>query len=611
MSPDGRKLAFVGPIKGKTSFVIWDLETGKPSVAISSADVEPLWIEWKSNTRLITSNRFFSMRAQFTPTVETRMTAVNVDGSGDLKLIEAGQFDYYVPQIQDRVVSMLPDDEDHILLELPAVARGNARPGAIKIISPLAHPEVVRVNINTARMETITNQRPGVVRWLADAVGNVRIGEESEIDAVGYRIRNLRDDSWRTFHHSQAEKNDSFTPLAFVDGKPDHLYVISNHEDGADGLYEFDLSTDSFVHTIAVLKTGVIAPIVHGQRLVGYATSDTDPPVYLDPDYVHDAALIAKALPDVHCEILERTKDGKHVLVKAFKGNDPVSYWMLSRANGRAELHRLFDTFPSLASEYIAPTRIVSYKARDGLDIPALLTLPPGYANRADPSTLPFVVLPHGGPTARDKQGFDYLVQFLASRGYGVLQPQFRGSTGVNSKFEEAGVRQWGLAMQDDITDGTNWLIEQKLADPKRIAIVGASYGGYAALMGAVKEPTLYRAAIAIAPVTDLPTFVDRLYDFVFWGKSVASIGTDKALLVRTSPARNADKIMIPTLLIHGRKDYTVPVEQTEQMEKALKKADKSAQVLYLDEANHFLSRPDDRIAALKAIEKFLAAKME
>ena len=206
--------------------------------------------------------------------------------------------------------------------------------------------------------------------------------------------------------------------------------------------------------------------------------------------------------------------------------------------------------------------------------------------------------------------GFDFLVQFIATRGYGVLQPQFRGSTGYGASFQAAGLQQWGLKMQDDVTDGTRWLVEQKLADPARIAIVGASYGGYSALMGAVREPELYRAAAAIAPVTDLKLMFVSDFDFLFNDLNRPRIGTDSAILEKTSPTSNVERIRIPVLLVHGRKDYTVPVAQSERLAEALSKAGKPFDAVYLDEADHFLSRGDDRLATLKALAKFLASNL-
>jgi dipeptidyl aminopeptidase/acylaminoacyl peptidase len=219
-------------------------------------------------------------------------------------------------------------------------------------------------------------------------------------------------------------------------------------------------------------------------------------------------------------------------------------------------------------------------------------------------------VLPHGGPSARDEGGFDWLVQFLVSRGYGVLQPQFRGSTGFGPEFRAKGRQQWGLAMQDDVTDATQWLVQQNLADPKKICIVGASYGGYAALEGAVKEPALYACAAAIAPVTDIPAFLRDARHYVFADTNIPAIAGDDTDTEAVSPDDHAGRIQIPILLIHGMDDFTVSVKQTQKMEEALKEAGKDEQTIYIPGANHFLRRESDRLTVLNALESFLAKSL-
>ena len=222
--------------------------------------------------------------------------------------------------------------------------------------------------------------------------------------------------------------------------------------------------------------------------------------------------LLSKTLAGKINVIADRTADGKRVLVELEIRGGPAEYWMLDRTTKPTHLTEILDAHEHLPDAVIAPVKLVSYKARDGLDIPAYLTVPVGHTD----GPWPFVVLPHGGPTAHDSRDFDFMVQFLASRGYGVLQPEFRGSSGFGAALERAGLQQWGRAMQDDVTDGTHWLIDQKLADPKRIAIVGGSYGGYAALMGTIREPALYRCALAFAPVADVAKLISDIRHTAF-----------------------------------------------------------------------------------------------
>lgn len=618
LSPNGKLLAVIAPVKGRSTLVVWDLDNKARSRAIPTGEFEPEWFQWKSDKRLLAGLGFFSLRDPLRPTHDTRLVALDPDGRNIVNLVDPNQFRTYIPQFQDKVVSLLPDDESHILLELPAVDRTFVRPGETTSIaqygsqeSQVKYPEVVKVDINTGRLQTHARQRAWVVGWRADAAGNVRIGRSLQGRQRGVQVRLASDGSWRSVQAHEVNSGRSFVPLAFVDGQPDHLYAVSNHEGGPAALYEFDATTDSFVRKLAGSPDSAVETVVRGGRLVGYRLGAGSPTTYLDADYAREARLINAALPDSHNDIVDRSADGKRVLFRVVRGNEPPDFWLLDRGGPKTELMPVAESYPGLEPAMIAPGRSVSYKARDGLNIPALLTLPPGRQLGAGGPPLPFVVLPHGGPTSHDTPGFDYLVQFLASRGYGVLQPQFRGSTGYGAAFEKAGQQQWGLAMQDDLTDGTRWLVNEKLADPARIAIVGASYGGYAALMGAVKEPALYRAAAAIAPVTDLNLLNDSDWHFLFSDVNRPRIGTDAEVLERTSPARNVAHIRAPLLLVHGRKDYTVPVAQTERMVEALRKAGKPFDVLYLEEGDHFLSRADDRLGTLRALEKFLAANLQ
>jgi dipeptidyl aminopeptidase/acylaminoacyl peptidase len=602
LSPNGKLLALISPIKGRFALVVWDLDGENKMHVISTGEFEPVWVAWKSDHRLLVATRFYSMRDPLNSTFDTRLIALDADGSNMVSLVRSDQFGNHTPQMQDKVVSFLPGDENHILLELPPKQGGS-------LIGRMKYPEVIRVDVNTGQATTLAQQHDKVISWRSDAAGNVRLGLAREGKIQNYQVRSLADDSWRTIQSFEINKGRIFSPVAFVEGKPDHLYAISNHEGKAAALYELDVPSDSFIRTVAASAKGFVHPIEKDGRLLGYQ-EENEPPVYLDASYAQEAKLINRALPDSHNEILDRSVDGKRILVLVTKGNEPSSYWLLDRRGEKTDISEIAPNYPDLKPAQIASTSKFSYKARDGLDIPALLTLPPGYVSSPGKSSPPFVVLPHGGPTSRDPVGFDYLVQFLASRGYGVLQPQFRGSTGNGAAFEAAGHQQWGLAMQDDITDGTRWLVAQKLADPARIAIVGASYGGYAALMGAVKEPDLYHCAVAIAPVTDLELLIERINNSIFGDANIPRIGSDSAVLEKTSPARNVDRIHIPLLLVHGRKDYTVPVAHTEKMAEALKKAGKPVEVIYLDEADHFLSHGDDRLTALKALEKFLTSNL-
>jgi len=224
-------------------------------------------------------------------------------------------------------------------------------------------------------------------------------------------------------------------------------------------------------------------------------------------------------------------------------------------------------------------------------------------------------VMPHGGPDARDQMDFDWWAQFLANRGYAVLQPNFRGSSGYGWDFTQAGLRQWGLKMQDDISDGVKKTIADGIADPKRVCIVGASYGGYAALAGAAFSPDLYACAISFAGVSDLPLVLRTerkehgpdSQTASFWATRIGSSDENWDQLTATSPARHADKIRCPLLLVHGEGDTTVRIDQSERMESALKDAGKAVQFIRIPGEDHHLNLTETRVRLLTETEKFLA----
>src|SRR5207245_4114679 len=253
----------------------------------------------------------------------------------------------------------------------------------------------------------------------------------------------------------------------------------------------------------------------------------------------------------------------------------------------------------------------IEFKTRDGLTIHGYLTLPLG----RDPKNLPVVVNPHGGPWARDSWGYNPEVQFLANRGYAVVQVKFRGATGYGRKFWESSFKQWGRTMQDDISDGVQWLIEQGIADPKRVAIYGGSYGGYATLAGVTFTPDLYAAAVDYVGVSNLFTFLNTIPPYWkpyldMWHEMVGDPERDKALLEQASPVFHADKIRVPVLIAQGAKDPRVNVDESDQMVAALKQRGVAVEYILKDNEGHGFHNEENRFEFYEAMERFLARHM-
>jgi dipeptidyl aminopeptidase/acylaminoacyl peptidase len=253
-------------------------------------------------------------------------------------------------------------------------------------------------------------------------------------------------------------------------------------------------------------------------------------------------------------------------------------------------MEKIGDSYPGIPPGTLSPVEVVPYPARDGAKLFAYVTARPGGGAK------PMVVLPHGGPEARDYYRFDAFAQFLAAHGYIVVQPNFRGSSGFGEAFALAGRGQWGLRMQDDVTDAVKHMIDSGRADAKRVCIVGASYGGYAALAGVTLTPDLYKCAVSIAGVSDLPEMLgsERSENgadsntFYYWRDSIGDLMKDRPALEAVSPRRQAAKVNVPVLLIHGEKDQTVLVRQSQIMQDALKAAGKQSRLIRLKEADHY-----------------------
>ena len=354
------------------------------------------------------------------------------------------------------------------------------------------------------------------------------------------------------------------------------------------------------------VKYDVYNDTVHAVR---YSGADR-PYRFIDPAAQKRYAALERTFPGRFLDIESRSADNKRIIVEADGASAPTVYYLVDYGAKSADI--VGEQYPGLVDKPQGTVRRFEYAARDKYALFGYLTIPPG----AEEKNLPLVVLPHGGPESDDTPWFDWWSQFLASRGYAVLRPQFRGSTGLGDAHRLAGRGQWGLRMQDDVTDGVKALIAQGIADPKRVCIVGASYGGYAALAGAAFTPDLYACAVSVAGVSDLSEMLawnekmssEESDSFFYWRDSIGDSLDSR--ITENSPARSARTIRAPILLLHGTNDSVVPFAQSEMMANALKAAGKPYQLMALEGEDHWLSSSATRIRMLSEIEKFLAANL-
>lgn len=334
---------------------------------------------------------------------------------------------------------------------------------------------------------------------------------------------------------------------------------------------------------------------------------------FIDPIAAARWASILRAFPDKAPVLVSWSDSLRQVLVLTGGDRSSGVYQLVDFDRHAADI--VGEAYPSIGPAQVGAVRPVSYEAADGLKISGYLTLPPGVS---EPHDLPLVVLPHGGPASNDEGGFDWLAQAIASRGYAVLQPNFRGSTGYGEAFLEAGYGEWGRKMQTDLSDGVRYLVGEGIADPAKVCIVGASYGGYAALAGATLDTGVYRCAVSIAGVSDLRRMVTWTAQQTgrrdapavrYWNRFMGADGLGDRSLDQRSPAKLAEKVTIPVLLIHGRDDTVVPIEQSRMMANALRDVDKTGgRLVEMTGEDHWLSRSETRLAALQETITFLEA---
>ena len=599
LSPNGKWFAAITN-RGDDSVVVTHSvdgnEPAKPLMTTDNREFHFAWARWVSDERLLISVRFPERRME-TDTVETRLVAVDRDGSRLTPLHQA-QFDGFAAQIQDTVVDWLPGDGHHVLIQA-AVDRTDTSPAVYKL------------NIDNARREPVHGRRFGVRRWITDAQHRVRVGIRQRGTQLVVLVCDADGENWRTAWSYEVFSPEAVTPLGFgVD--PNRLFVAAE-EQGHSAIFSVDLRDPGLNRTLVLPSDGrdIAGPLIIDPRsgeAIGVRASfqGNSALAFWDPAAKALARSIDDALPGRLNELLQLTADGSRYLVYS-TGNGIPGEFMVGdlRAKSMSVLTR---QYPSLKGQTIAIKQSFTLSTRDGLNLGAYLTLPPG----AQAKNLPAVVLPHDGPLSHDRSnGFDPLASFLADRGYAVLQVNFRGSTGYGSAFRNAGLQRWGLEMQDDLTDAVQWLTQRGTADPKRVCIVGASYGGYAALMGGAKNPDLYRCVVSFAGVSDLLALADFNSKFVngrdLFERMVGSTWDDRQRLKDTSPARLAGQFKAPVLLLHGTLDWLVPYAQSQTMLKALLEAEKPARLITFTDGDHNLGVAAHRVQFYRELEAFLA----
>jgi dipeptidyl aminopeptidase/acylaminoacyl peptidase len=471
-----------------------------------------------------------------------------------------------------------------------------------------------RLNLKTGEMEMLAENPGHIQQWIFDHEGKLRAAT-AIVDGINSQVLYRETETDEFVPVLTTNFKETMSPLFFTFDNQ-NVYAISN------------LGRDKTAAVIFDIRNGKELEVLYENQLndVDYISYSRKRKVITSANYTADKRnrhffdevsrtvyeRLQKELGQYEIAITAITDEEDRLIVRTYSDKSLGAYYIFDKTADK--LTKIADVSPWLDEKEMADMLPVNYTSRDGLTIHGYLTLPKGYTMETA-KKLPVVVNPHGGPWARDNWGFNPEIQFLANRGYAVFQMNFRGSTGYGKSFWEASFKKWGLEMQDDITDGTNWLIEKGIADPERLAIYGASYGGYATLMGIVKEQELYAAAVDYVGVSNLFTFMQTIppywepylqmmYEMV--GNPVA----DSLQMAATSPALNADKINTPLFIAQGANDPRVNKDESDQVVAALKARGVLVEYMVKDNEGHGFYNEENRFDFYRAMEKFLSENL-
>ncbi|ANN71659.1 peptidase [Bordetella bronchialis] len=592
LSDDGNMIAFMRPVSvdgqpPRMNIYVQSLQgatpVGEPRKITNESARDISSYVWKGSDTILYAKDFGGDE-------NYHVVAVNVHSG---KVLDLTPYD----QVRAGIEDDLEDDPDHIL-----VGHNQRDPQVF---------DVYRVNVRTGDSVRVAENPGNVVGWQTDHAGKVR----AAITSDGLNTTLLyRDDEEQPFRPLiTTDYRTHVSPILFTfDDK--QLYALSNRGRDTLALVRIDPSQPDAEEMLFDPRRADLGGVGYSRRrkVLTVATYETDKPQrkFFDMQIEGIYRKLADRLQGYEFALQGQTRDEDKFIVAAYNDRTPGSRYVYDVKSDT--LVKLADINPALPEQDMAPVQAISFQSRDGLTLHGYLTLPLG----REPRNLPIIVNPHGGPWARDSWGYNAEAQFLANRGFGVLQINFRGSTGYGRKFWEASFGQWGLAMQDDITDGVQWLIAQGIADPKRIGIYGGSYGGYATLAGITFTPDLYAAAVDYVGVSNLFTFMntippywkpllEKMYDMVGHPEK------DKERLAATSPALHVDRIKTPLLIAQGAKDPRVNKAESDQVVEALRARGVEVEYMVKDNEGHGFHNDENKFEFYEAMERFFSEHLK
>jgi dipeptidyl aminopeptidase/acylaminoacyl peptidase len=607
ISPDGRYLAQIRTLDGKAMVVVADRRAG-PNQVMTPVLGEPehfkfRWCHFATDTRLLCG--FIAMVKERIVYGTTRLVAVDVDGKNTRVLIQnsweaQGQF-------QDRIINWSPGPPNTVLIEADEGLSMEQLAGNVQVygnVGTHALPAVFELNVVTGQVRIRQHARDPIRHWITDRQGTVRLGWGSSGTTRSYWAHLDGEANWRRLSKFEVFSREAhFDPIAISAEDPNAAYALGPSEEGREALWLIDLKDKEdprlvFSHPIVDVTNPILS---RDGRLLGARYDNGNPMIYYTDDRIAAVmGAIQRKEPATFNTVYESSIDDKVLVVRLSSDIDAPRFAVLDTV--AASLAKVGAPYPDRDLSTLAPMRAITYPARDGTLIPAYLSTPRGVS----PTHLPLIVMPHGGPIARDTWGYFFLREFLVSRGYAVLQMNFRGSDGYGGDWFFAAHQDWGGLTYDDVVDGARWAIQQGITDPQRVCVVGWSFGGYIALVGAQRNPELFHCAVDIAGVSDLGLLIEEGHDWLGGEVVKKQIGFDRAKLKRDSPHLHAEDFKVPLLMLHGQMDAQVPFEQSEVMDAALKRAHVAHRFTVVPGADHLFTDVKDRATLLKETEDFL-----
>ena len=581
ISPDGKKISFLRSYRNRLNVFVREVDSEVTTRVTADTDRDALGYFWKG-ARLV-------YLKDFEGDENLHLTAVDADGGNPKDLTP-------FPNVRAELIDELRESKHEVLVGL------NKRDPTVF--------DVYRLNVLTGQLQLIAENRGDIVRWVADHHGRVRVAVALRGSQTDLLYRDNENEPFKSVLTTHFK--DDLSPLFFTFDN-ENLYAASNIGRDKSAIVILDPRTGTERKVVFEHPEVDVGSLHYSRKrkvltMVCYTTWKRER-TFLNGETESFFNKLHERLPAFEIEVTSCDDAERTIVVAAYSDRNPGSYYLYKAEHDT--LTKLADICQWLDADELSSVRPIQYIARDGLSIHGYLTLPP----HSETKDLPLVVNPHGGPWYRDEWAYNPEVQWLANRGYAVLQVNFRGSTGYGKKFWVASFKQWGRAMQDDITDGVRYLIEQGIADPARVCIFGTSYGGYAALAGLAFTPELYTCGVDYVGISNLFTFLETIPPYWKTGlhalfEMIGNPETEHDLLVEASPIFHVDRIRAPLLVAHGANDPRANINESNQIVEALRR--KGIEVTYLVKKNdgHGFVIEENRLEFYEAMETFLASNL-